>query len=111
MEQNEVMLLYEGDEWLSTDKLVLMGIFTSKESFMVNAEKLIRQRGRQHVKYYEGQMCKGNDYFDDCKSMSDKINVVVDDILTELCSRGSTYGWEFNYTSQMVNLDELGEIW
>lgn len=47
METKKVYLLYEGDEWLSTDSLVLMGIFTSKQAFKFNAEKLIRQRARK----------------------------------------------------------------
>lgn len=110
MKEKNVWLLYEGDEWLSSDSLVLMGIFTSKESFKTNAEKLIRERGKKHVRDYEGQMCKGDEYFEDCKTMEEKITVVVDDILTELCSRGSTSGWEVNYCSTQATLDELGEI-
>jgi hypothetical protein len=106
MEQNEVTLLYEGDEWLSMDSLVLMGIFTSEETFKANAEKLIRQRAKQHVRDAEAM---GYD-FDDCESRKDKEDSVCDDILLELCSRGSTSGWTTNYTSTMVELDKLEEI-
>lgn len=94
-----VYLLYEGDEWLSSDSLVLMGIFTSKESFKANAEKLIRQRIKQHRRTASEN---GWEYGTD--------NEIVDDILLELTSRGSTTGWETNYTTQSATLDELGEI-
>ena len=106
MEGNSVRLLYEGDEWLSTDSLVLMGIFTSEETFKANAEKLIRERCKQHVNDAEGYEY----YFGDCKTMKDKIDSVCDDILLELCSRGSTSGWTTNYMSTTVELDELGEV-
>lgn len=108
--EGSVYLLYEGDQYLSSSSLVLMGVFTSQESLKVNAEKLIRQKGKKHVRDREGQMVKGDDYFDDCKTMDDKVNVVVDDILLELMSRSSTVGWETNYSIQLVTLDELGEI-
>ena len=106
----EVYLLYEGDEWLSKGSLVLMGIFTSDEQLKCNAEKLIRERGKKHVRDYESQMCAGDDYFEDCKTTDDKVDVVVDDILEELLSRGATSGWEVNYCWTTAKLDELGEI-
>lgn len=105
MAQNEVILLYEGDEWLSTDSLVLMGIFTSKESFKANAEKLIRQRAKQHLRDAEDNGWE----FDGCTTQ-DKKDAVCEDILTELCSRGSTSGWTTNYTHANATLDELEEI-
>lgn len=108
--EGSVYLLYEGDQYLSSSSLVLMGVFTSPESLKVNAEKLIRQNGKKHVRDREGQLIKGDDYFDDCKTMEDKINVVVEDILLELMSRRSTVGWETNYSTHLVALDELGEI-
>lgn len=104
--ERTVTLLYEGDEWLSTDSLVLMGIFTSDETFKENADKLIRERGRQHVDDAEGF---GYD-FGDCKTMKEKIDSVCEDILLELCSRGSTSGWTTNYTSTIVELDKLEEV-
>ena len=106
----EVYLLYEGDEWLSKGSLVLMGIFTSDEQLKCNAEKLIRERGKQHVRHYEGQMCDGDGYPEDCKTMDDKVDVVVDDILEELLLHGATSGWEVNYCWTVATLDELGEI-
>lgn len=97
--EGTVYLLYEGDEWLSSDSLVLMGIFTSPESFKANAEKLIRQRIKQHRRTAREQ---GLEYGTD--------DEIVEDIMTELTSRSSTDGWETNYTTQLVTLDELGEI-
>lgn len=34
MENKEVFLLYEGDSWLSTGSLVLLGVFTSTEKLV-----------------------------------------------------------------------------
>ena len=108
MEQDKsVFLLYEGDEWLSNDSMVLMGVFSSEESLKFNAEKLIRQRGDEHLDCAEYQ-----NFFDSNETFSkdEKISSVVDDILLELLSRGSTSGWSTNYLYQEVILDELGEI-
>ena len=101
-----VSLLYEGDEWLSTDSMVLMGIFTSKKAFERNAQKLIRQRAEQHVDDAEGMYYD----FDDCKKQRDKEKAVVEDILRELCDNGSTSGWTTNYLCKIVTLDKLEEI-
>ena len=108
MEQDKsVFLLYEGDEWLSSDSMVLMGVFSSEESLRFNAEKLISVRGDEHLDFAEGQ-----NFFDidETFSKDEKISLVVDDILLELLSRGSTSGWSTNYSYQVVTLDELGEI-
>ena len=106
MEQNNVWLLYECDEWLSNDSMVLMGIFTTKETLKVNAEKLIRERGNKHVNDAEGM---GYD-FSDCETRKEKIDSVCDDILLELTSRGSTSGWSTNYSVTEVELNKLEEI-
>ena len=105
--EESVYLLYEGDEWLSTDSLVLMGIFTSDEYLKINAEKLIRQRQKQHLRDAEEQMKFD---FDDCEHKEERIELVVDDILIELLSRGSTSGWATNYCYTSATLNELGEI-
>lgn len=99
--------MYEGDEWLSTDSMVLMGIFTSNEYLKDNAEMLIRQRQKQHHEDAEEQMMFD---FDDHEHEEERIEIVVDDILTELISRGSTSGWTTNYSITSVTLNELEEI-
>ena len=106
--EESVYLLYEGDEWLSTDSLVLMGIFTSDEHLKTNAEKLIRERAKQHIRDAKEKF--DSDYFDDCKTFEEKTTVVVDDILTELMNCGSTIGWTTNYIITSATLNELEEI-
>ncbi len=105
-----VYLLYEGDEWLSKDSLVLMGIFTSTELLRTNAEKLIRQRAKLHINAVESQGFNLKDYFEGCCSEKKKADIVVEDILTELLSRGATSGWDVNYCTTEATLNELGEI-
>ena len=107
MEQ-EVYLLYEGDEWLSTGSLVLMGIFTSQELLKCNAKKLIRERGKKHLKFaLDSMMYMGNELNG---TIEENIEVVVEDILEELLFRGATSGWEVNYCYTSATLNELGEI-
>ncbi len=105
MEQT-VYLLYEGDQWLSSDSMVLMGIFTNEEKLKVNAEKLIREHTSEHLNDAEGM-----DYdFDDLETKKEKMDSVVEDILLELMSRHATSSWSTNYSFQEATLDELGEL-
>ena len=100
MKQNSVYLLYEGNEWLNTDSLVLMGVFTSERMLRCNALELIKQRGKKHLRDVNDGM--GCDFED--------VDSVCEDILLELMSRGATSGYSTNYCYTMANLNELGEI-
>lgn len=42
--KNKMYLLFEGDEWLSTDSLVCMGLFTNDDELEKGVTKLIKQR-------------------------------------------------------------------
>ena len=44
-----VYLIYEGDEWLATDSLVLMGVFTNQKKLWQSARQLIRQRAKANA--------------------------------------------------------------
>jgi hypothetical protein len=44
MNNKEMYLLFEGDEWLSNDSLVCMGLFTSNKQLEAAVTQLIRQR-------------------------------------------------------------------
>ena len=107
MEQNKtVFLLWEGDEWLSRDSLVLMGVFSMPDTLCHYAEELIRERGDEHLEYAEYDAWD----FDEDASKKEKINGVVEAIMEELFSNGSTAGWDINYIWQEVELDKLEEI-
>ena len=41
-------LLYEGDQWLSTSSLVLMGVFTNEDDLKSGAEKIIRDNANNN---------------------------------------------------------------
>lgn len=109
MEEKKVYLLYEGNEWLSKDSLVLMGVFTSEESLKKNAKKLVRQRAKKHLGTAEANSIYEfeNPGYDD---NSEEIEVVVNDIMAELMNNHSTNGWEVNYIIKEVQTDELEEI-
>ena len=92
-------MLWEGDEWLSTCSLVLMGIFTSKEKLKENARTLIRQRASEHLEIGNAM---GLDYPDE--------DSVCEDILLELMAHSSTNCWNTNYLYETVKLDELNEV-
>lgn len=101
-----VYLLYEGDQWLSSDSMVLMGIFTSEEHLKVNAEKLIREHASEHLNDAESW---GYD-FDDLETKKGKMDSVVEDILLELMNHHATSSWRTNYSFQEATLNELGEL-
>lgn len=101
MEVKKVYLLYEGDEWLSNQSLVLMGIFTSIAKLKDAARELITQRADEHL-------TTAIENFDFCEDSTEED--VVDDILTELFNNRSTQGWLVNYSFQEVELNKLEEI-
>lgn len=107
MEEKNVYLLYEGDEWLSTDSLVLMGIFTSEENLKENARKLIRQRAKKHLKTAEQNSIYDFEYPDNDE---ENISIVVEGMMAELMNNGSTNGWDVNYSYTCAELDKLEEI-
>lgn len=107
MEEKNVYLLYEGDEWLSTDSLVLMGIFTSEEKLKENAKKLIRQRAKKHLKTAEQNSIYDFEYPDNDE---ENINIVVEGMMAELMNNGNTNGWDVNYSYTCAELDKLEEI-
>lgn len=98
---DNVFLLYEGDEWLSRNSMVLMGVFTSQVELKSAARELIEQRADEHL-----DVAKSNYDFDDDATEED----VVEDILTELFSRGATQGWLANYSVVEVETNKLEEI-
>ena len=107
MEQKDsVFLLYEGDEWLSNDSLVLMGVFSSLISLDFYADKLIRERGKEHLETAE----EDGWVFDEGLTEEEKVDEIVGTILLELMDRKSTSTWGTNYHIKEVSLDELGEI-
>lgn len=98
---DSVFLLYEGDEWLSRDSMVLMGVFTNQAELKSAARELIEQRADEHL-----DSAKSNYDFDEGTTYED----VVDDIMTELFSRRSTVGWLVNYSIVEVETNKLEEI-
>ena len=83
-----------------------MGIFSDGEMLRYNAEKLIRERANEHLANASSQ---GFD-FEDVTSKEEQIDILVDDILTELLNRGATCGWDTNYCYTTATINELGEI-
>ncbi len=98
---DSVFLLYEGDEWLSRDSMVLMGVFTNQAELKSAARELIEQRADEHL-----GVAKSKYDFDEGTTYED----VVDDIMTELFSRRSTVGWLTNYSIVEVKTNKLEEI-
>lgn len=84
MEQ-KVHLLYEGDEWLSTKSLVLIGIFTSEKKMLDSAEPLIHREAIRK----EGD---------------------AEDAIAEFWKNGCTNGLYTNYLTKEATLDKLEEI-
>ena len=98
---DSVFLLYEGDEWLSRNSMVLMGVFTNQVELKSAAREPIEQRADEHL-----DIAKSNYDFDDDATEED----VVEEILIELFSRGATQGWLTNYSVVEVETNKLESI-
>ncbi len=98
---DKVFLLYEGDERLLNNSMVLMGVFTNQVELKSAARELIEQRADEHL-----DIAKSNYDFDDDATEED----VVEEILIELFSRGATQGWLTNYSVVKVETNKLESI-
>ena len=88
-----VFLLYEGDEWLSTSSLVLMGVFTSRRKLLAAVRKLVTENVSRYKLYYEVSKRQ-----------------VVDEVIQEMKENGQTQGRDNNLLFQVADLNVLGEI-
>ena len=89
-------LLYEGDQWLSTDSLELRGVFTRKDKMKKAARKLIAEQAKQHLQ----------DARDADIPAYDTETKVCRGILDELMSEHQTCGWTTRYSIETVTLNE-----
>ena len=98
---DKVYLLYEGDEWLSNDSMVLMGVFTNTNELYKAAKELVEQRIDEHR-----DIAKGKYGFDKDATEEE----VIEEILIELFSRHATSAWPTNYSFVEVETNKLEEI-
>ena len=97
-------LLYEGDEWLSTDSLVLMGVFTERKPLVKAVCKWIRERLDDNFNpdgFDEGAL---RDNYAGCR------NDYGRGLFREWKRNGQTQGEEINIHTQEIELNEYGEI-
>ena len=100
---NIVYLLFEGDQWLTNENLVLMGIFDNENSLFSSALELINNRIDEHCHY--AVTCLGFDEDDE-----DLKEIVATDILHELKDNNQTQTWFTNYMIKEVQLNKLEEV-
>ena len=100
-----VYLLYECDEWLSKDSMVLMGIFDNDEYLWNGAYDLIYERIDEHVDYAEENIfeLEEGEHVDEQEVMADLMN--------ELKENWQTQSWLTNYLIKEVELNKLEEIY
>ena len=99
----QVFLLYEGDQWLSTDSLVLMGVFTSDEELRIASDKLIHERidtNYEEEGYDDGEGWSKEEMKED----------FAQQILNELIENRQTQTYTINYIIKEVEVNKLGEI-
>ena len=101
-EDNVVYLLYEGDAWLSSDSLVLMGIFTDKEQLKQGAIQLAEQHIVDLFDLDDG------DYED--MTEEEAQNAFIDSFIGELMNNSQTQGYEVNFDIKAVELNKVEEI-
>lgn len=83
---SNLYLLYEGDEWLSSSSLVLMGIFTNENELKNGVEKLIRENVQ-------------NNYTEDEEKNGTSIEEFIEESVYRLMSDRQLLG---NYTSFLI---------
>ena len=96
-----VFFLYEGDTWLSTDSLVLMGVFSSEDLLKENAKKLIWEKRQEHLQWEKEQA-----FADEIRGMRDLCADILDDLMRH---NQSDYGYT-RYLVKEVELNKLGEV-
>ena len=99
-----VYLIYEGDEWLSRDSKVLMGVFDNDEDLWNGAYDLIYERIDEHVDYAEENIyeLEEGEHVDEQEVMAD--------LMDELKHNWQTQGWITNYMIEEVELNKLEEV-
>lgn len=83
----KVYLVFEGDEYLSMDSLVLMGVYDDIDTAISNII---------------------NELYD--KGLVDKEYATQERLFDELSNNCQTFGFETNYIIKSANLNEWGEI-
>lgn len=95
----EATLLYEGDQWLSNDSLVLMGIFTNQKKLRTSARKLIKERLRDN---YDADEFGG--------TKTEFINHQMHELFGNQWGSGQTTDGEVRFTLLDVDINVLEEI-
>lgn len=123
-EDMTLYMLHEGDQWLSRDSLVCMGVF-DLEHLDGACENLIRERAdelfREHLNEngYDGKSllryCNDN-CIDREKGESKEhlynrlLDEFVDGLKEELLNNSQTQGYSTNFYINPITLNEYGEI-
>ena len=93
-----IYLLYEGDAWLSTSSLVLMGVFEDEYKLNEAAETLIQQHARKNF--------NSEDWSDEEYDLE---QFVYDEACHFAEGLQTVYG-EVKIMAKTANMNELGEI-
>ena len=94
----KVYLLYEGDAWLSTSSLVLMGVFEDEMKLNEAAGELISERATRN---FNSEDWCGEDY---------DLEQFVYDETTHFAETLQTQYGEVKFMAKTANMNELGEI-
>lgn len=93
-----IYLLYEGDAWLSTSSLVLMGVFEDEYKLNEAAETLIQQHARKNFNSEDWT----DEEYDIEQFVYDEAHHFAEGLQT-------VYG-EVRIMAKTANMNELGEI-
>ena len=102
IKDNIVYLLYEGDAWLSTDSLVLMGIFSSRKKLEAGARVL----AFEHI----NQLYDKDDCAYEGMTRDEGKNACIDNVVKELMTDNQTQGYEVNFDIRVAELNKMEEI-
>lgn len=97
-------LLYEGDQWLSTSSMVLMGVFTERKSLVRAVCKWIRERLDDNFDPSHYDKTDLNEDYEGCR------NDYARRMFKEWKRDGQTQCEEINIHTEEIELNQYGEL-
>lgn len=94
MKNQEAIMLYEGDCWLTNSSLVLMGVFTNQNKLKKAIKDLVRDQLKRHLFIDEHQKERG----------------FLGDVCQEVLTNGQFSGCDASICIKKIELNKFEEI-
>lgn len=98
MNKQQAIMLYEGDEWLSTSSLVCMGVFTN--------QRKLQKAIRKHVKQLLQRRLLFEEKYGDYETERDAVAYVCQ----QITEKGQYCGYSASICIKRIELNQFEEI-